>query len=85
MWQKKKRVYVVAAIARDSGLVVGMQVLEELEWEAMQEVVGKLLPLASGVTAQTVLLSIQTCIGPMGTHIISVGKDHTLHDRKSQC
>src|SRR5207253_7983735 len=74
--QKKKRVYVVAAIARDSGLVVAMQVLEQLQWEGMQEVVDS-LPKADNYCSDRSSIYPDLDWPQGSTHIISKGKEQT--------
>ena len=66
----------MAAIARDSGLVVAMQVLKQLEWEGMQEVVDSLPQAQNYCSDQS---SIYPDLEwPQGsTHIISKGKEQT--------
>ncbi len=66
----------MAAIARDTGLVVGMQVLEALQWEGMQEVVESLPPAESYCSDRSPIYP--DLIWPEGsTHIISHGKEQT--------
>ncbi len=66
----------MAAIARDTGLVVAMQVLEERQWEDMQQVVDT-LPKAENYCSDA--CSIYPDLDwPIGsTHVISKGKEQT--------
>lgn len=66
----------MAAIARDSGLVVAMQVLEEREWEQMQQVVDT-LPQAENYCSDGCSIYPDLDWPPGSTHIISKGKEQT--------
>jgi hypothetical protein len=65
---------------RDTGLIVGAQVLEELSWENIQGLVDSLPPAQHYTTAQTNLLStlIYDLLWPQGsTHVVSKAKEQT--------
>jgi insertion element IS1 protein InsB len=66
----------VAAVCRESGLVVGFRVLRERSWEAMQELVDELPPAQSYCTDQFSLYA--DLDWPEGSsHIITEGKRDT--------
>jgi insertion element IS1 protein InsB len=66
----------VAAVARDTRLIVGAEVLEELSWEEVQGVVDTLPPAASYCTDRSPIYP--ALLWPEGSsHIISKGKEQT--------
>jgi IS1 family transposase len=69
----------VAAVARESGLIVGAQVLEELSWEDVQAFVDALPPAHSYCTDQSSIYP--DLLWPEGSsHLISQAKEltHTI-------
>jgi hypothetical protein len=66
----------VAAVARDTGLIVGAQVLEELSWEGMQAVVDTLPAATNYCTDQSTIYP--DLDWPQGSaHVISKYKEQT--------
>jgi len=63
-------------VARDTGLVVAMQVLEQLQWEGMQQVVDS-LPKAENYCSDqsSIYPDLEWPTG--SSHIISKGKEQT--------
>jgi hypothetical protein len=69
----------VAAVARESGLIVGAQVLEELRWEDVQGFVDTLPPAHAYCTDQSTIYP--DLLWPEGsTHLVSQAKEltHTI-------
>ena len=69
----------MAAVARESGLIVGAQVLEELSWEDVQAFVDALPPAHSYCTDQSSIYP--DLLWPEGSsHLISQAKEltHTI-------
>ena len=66
----------MAAIARDTGLVVGMKVLEELQWEGMQQVVDS-LPQAQSYCSDRSPIYPDLDWPQGSTHVISQAKEQT--------
>lgn len=69
----------MAAVARESGLIVGAQVLEELSWERVQAFVDTLPPAHSYCTDQSSIYP--DVLWPEGSsHLISQAKEltHTI-------
>lgn len=69
----------MAAVARESGLIVGAQVLEELSWEDVQGFVDTLPPAHSYCTDQSSIYP--DVLWPQGSsHLISKAKEltHTI-------
>ena len=66
----------MAAVARDTGLIVGAEVLEELSWEGVQGVIDTLPAARNYCTDQSTIYP--DLLWPEGsTHIISKGKEQT--------
>src|SRR5262249_19857513 len=74
--QKNRRVYVVMAVARESGLIVGQAVMRERSWEAMRQPVEELPAATSYCTDQFSLYSDLEC-PKESSHIVSKGKTDT--------
>lgn len=66
----------MAAVARDTRLIVGAAVLEELSWEEVQGVIDTLPPAQNYCTDQSTIYP--DLLWPQGSsHIISKGKEQT--------
>ncbi len=66
----------MAAVARESGLIVGAEVLEELSWEAVQGVIDTLPPARNYCTDQSSVYP--DLLWPEGaSHIICRSKEQT--------
>ena len=74
--QKNRRVYIVVAVARQSGLIVGQAVLRERSWEAMQQLVDE-LPVADSYCTDQFSLYADLDWPEGSSHVISEGKRDT--------
>lgn len=66
----------MAAVARDTGLVAAIQVLKELQWEGMQQVIDS-LPQAETYCSDRSTIYPDLDWPQGSSHIISTGKEQT--------